>query len=139
MATRSIIAIENEDGSVTSVYCHFDGYISVNGKTLNEHYQDPNKVKALIALGSLSSLHKDLKPAEGVQHDFSNPAKNVTVAYHRDRGGDLDWGHHTSAKAFFKSDIEQYGYLFTQAGEWYVKGGKFTEPVLLTKAIEQDY
>jgi hypothetical protein len=28
MSTRSRIAIENQNGSVTSVYCHFDGYIS---------------------------------------------------------------------------------------------------------------
>jgi hypothetical protein len=37
MSTRSRIAIENQNGSVTSVYCHFDGYISGVGKTLEKH------------------------------------------------------------------------------------------------------
>jgi hypothetical protein len=27
MATRSRIAIENQDGTVQSIYCHFDGYV----------------------------------------------------------------------------------------------------------------
>jgi len=34
MATRSRIAIENQDGTVTSIYCHFDGYLSGVGKLL---------------------------------------------------------------------------------------------------------
>jgi hypothetical protein len=38
MSTRSRIAIENQNGSVTSIYCHFDGYISGVGKTLKECY-----------------------------------------------------------------------------------------------------
>jgi hypothetical protein len=56
MATRSRIAIENQDGSVTSVYCHWDGHINSNGVILNENYTTKDKVEELIALGSLSSL-----------------------------------------------------------------------------------
>jgi hypothetical protein len=26
MSTRSRIGIENQDGTTTSIYCHFDGY-----------------------------------------------------------------------------------------------------------------
>jgi hypothetical protein len=38
MSTRSRIAIENQNGSVTSIYCHFDGYISGVGKTIKRIY-----------------------------------------------------------------------------------------------------
>lgn len=38
MSTRSTIAIEHADGTVKKVYCHYDGYISHNGKILAEQY-----------------------------------------------------------------------------------------------------
>ena len=56
MATRSRIAIENEDGTVTSIYCHWDGYVDHNGMILQEHYNERSKVEALIALGDISYL-----------------------------------------------------------------------------------
>jgi hypothetical protein len=34
MATRSNIAIENQDRTVSSIYCHFDGYIDEVGKNI---------------------------------------------------------------------------------------------------------
>ena len=55
MATRSRIAIENQDGTVTSIYCHFDGYLSGVGKILKEYYTTQTKVEALINLGFISS------------------------------------------------------------------------------------
>ncbi len=39
MSTRSRIAIENVDNTVTSIYCHFDGYVSHNGDILQNHSQ----------------------------------------------------------------------------------------------------
>jgi hypothetical protein len=84
MATRSRIAIEDEKGTVRSVYSHWDGYPSHNGRILFEHFQNPEKVNNLIALGDLSSLAPEIELAEG--HTFENPVKGVTVFYGRDRG-----------------------------------------------------
>jgi hypothetical protein len=56
MGTRSTIALEFADGTVEQVYCHWDGYLSNNGRILNDHYMDPFKVKALVSLGGFSSL-----------------------------------------------------------------------------------
>jgi hypothetical protein len=56
MGTRSTIALEYADGTVQQVYCHWDGYLSNNGRILNDHYMDPFKVKELVALGGFSSL-----------------------------------------------------------------------------------
>ena len=105
MATRSRIAIENQDGSVTSIYCHFDGYLSGVGKLLKEYYTTQPKVQALIELGDISSL--DMTPTS-------------TVAYHRDRGEDLNQLEHKDIESFFNGNIEQYGYLFTKDNRWLV-------------------
>lgn len=75
MATRSIIGKINSDGSVTAVYCHWDGYKEEVGNKLLEFYNSTEKVDQLLTLGSLSSLGSTLQD---------------TVAYHRDRGEDWD-------------------------------------------------
>ena len=85
MSTRSRIALQNNDGTFTSIYCHFDGYPSNNGKILLEHYTDESKVRALMDLGNLSILGTEL----GDKHDFDTHLdQNNTgcLAYGRDRG-----------------------------------------------------
>jgi hypothetical protein len=132
MATRSRIAIENEDGTVSSIYCHWDGYPSNNGRILVDHYKDREKVKALIALGSISSLDEEVSSAD-VSHSFVNPASGVTVAYHRDRGEDYDPPRvDENREEYFSGDNEEYGYIFTLEGEWLVKptyGDRDVQPV----------
>lgn len=119
MATRSKIAMEMEDGTVRSIYCHWDGYPEHVGKILMEFYSNPDKVKDLIELGSISSLGPILEP-DG-PHSFESPLPGVVVAYHRDREEDLVIEEHSSVPVFFNGDIQQYGYLFTQEGEWLCK------------------
>lgn len=86
MATRSFIGILNPDGSVSGVYCHYDGYPDGVGATLLKHYTDPTKVDALLALGSISILDAEV----GEQHSFYAPHRGWTLAYHRDRGEDFE-------------------------------------------------
>lgn len=116
MATRSRIGIENPDGTVTSIYCHWDGYPSHNGHILVNHYKDRQKVESLIALGDISSLDEQVECPEG--HSFENRVDGYTVAYHRDRGEGLRQRLNQTVNGFIRSDIEEYGYLFTQQGEW---------------------
>lgn len=89
MSTRSVIAVKNEDGAVSGIYCHFDGYPEGVGNTLVKHYRDASKINQLIELGSLSSLGERVAPNPGENHSFANPIDDVTVAYHRDRGDKL--------------------------------------------------
>lgn len=114
MATRSRIAIENVDNTVTSIYCHFDGYLSHNGEILQNHFQDRDKVKQLIALGDLSCLGEDI--SEGAID---------TIAYHRDRGEDFNQSQHTNVDDFFDDALSHvlYAYLFTLDGKWLVSSG----------------
>jgi hypothetical protein len=104
MATRSRIGIENQDGTVSSIYCHFDGYESGVGAILKVHYTNREKVQSLIDLGDISSLNETIEE---------------TVAYHRDRGERLHKARvDASIEAFGKSDFEEYGRVFTLEGEW---------------------
>jgi hypothetical protein len=108
MATRSRIAIEKQDGTVTSIYCHWDGYTSGVGKMLEKWYTTQAKVEALIELGDISSL--DMTPTS-------------TVAYHRDRGEDFSQFEHKDVEDFFSGNYQEYGYLFTKDGHWLVANG----------------
>lgn len=56
MATRSLIAVKNNDNTYQAVYCHWDGYPSGVGNTLLNHYTDAQKVQMLIANGDMSEL-----------------------------------------------------------------------------------
>ena len=93
MATRSNIGIVNEDGSITGIYCHFDGYPEYVGKMLLNHYNNDDIVNGLMNLGDLSILSESLYSTTGINlysdnnhHTFDNPQKGVCVAYGRDRG-----------------------------------------------------
>lgn len=86
MSTRSNIALfDTGNGSVTSIYSHYDGYPEGVGATLLAHYQDAARVAELLALGDISVLGAHIAPAPGVPHTFEHRADNVTIAYHRDR------------------------------------------------------
>ena len=65
MGTRSRIGVMHGD-KCKSVYCHYDGYLSHNGKILQEHY-DSSRANNLVALGDISSLGKHI----GEAHPFS--------------------------------------------------------------------
>lgn len=86
MSTHAAIAIKMPQKCIRWIYLHCDGDLNFAGRTLVNHYSTYDKVKRLIMLGDLSSLHKWLEPPEGVIHNFDNRAEDVTVAYHRDRG-----------------------------------------------------
>ena len=118
MSTRSYIGKEQADGSIKYIYCHFDGYESGVGRMLKDYYQDESLVDKLISLGSISSLEKRLEPSDGEQHNFDHPLSDVTVAYHRDRGEDLDI--YTDSEEGFLEDSYMYCYLYRN-GEWLIR------------------
>jgi hypothetical protein len=150
MGTRSTIALEFADGTVGQVYCHWDGYLSHNGRILLDHYTDPFKVRELIDNGDISSLGSEI----GVKHDFDPPAWN-TPAHHEyaEKYGNMtkfymrDRGEEGCGATYFKdfSDYEknhgyqEYEYILRQVnGEavWYVNQGHGYEP-LMEAYIEQ--
>jgi hypothetical protein len=71
MATRSNIGIRETDGTVKTIYSHWDGYPQYVGRVLLTHYTTEQDVRGLLDLGDISELHETL---------------DKVVAYHRDRG-----------------------------------------------------
>ena len=116
MSTRSAIAIVHDDGTVTSIYCHNDGYPSYMFNMLNDNYLEEEKVKELINLGDLSSVAKYVNPPEGVRHTFDHPYSDVTIAYCRDRGEDYSIHRWTSLDDYLRNGFMFHGadYLY-----WY--------------------
>lgn len=56
MATRSTIAVQHANGTVSQIYAHWDGYLNHNGELLYNNYTQLALVEQLIAFGDLSSL-----------------------------------------------------------------------------------
>ena len=120
MGTRSTIAIQNADNTVTGIYCHWDGYVSHNGKILAENYTTEAKVRELIALGDLSSLGETV----GAKTDFNNAAKGQCVAYGRDRGETgVDAVTFDSHADLIEQMGQEYDYLFVPGMGWSVARG----------------
>ena len=129
MGTRSLIAVVHGNNYKT-VYCHWDGYLSHNGRILQEHYDSP-KANNLIALGNISSLTLNI----GEKHPFSQfdtdmPAKefedkygNMTTFYGRDREEEgQEFVTHTSKESLiehFNKSWAEFAYIM-QDGVWYV-------------------
>lgn len=138
MSTSSNIAILKKDGTVTEVYCHWDGYPEYNGHMLLKYYNTPEKAKELIALGDLSGIGEViLHPAvEKYGFDFRiNPeAKeeygedqlfriSSCVAYHRDRNNPFNQDNYNSFEKYTKeADFTiVYRYLFDEkTNTWYL-------------------
>ena len=59
MATRARLGLKLEDGSILSVYHHWDGYPEWLGVTLKERYNTKEKIAELIDGGNMSSCWSD--------------------------------------------------------------------------------
>ena len=116
MGTRSTIAIQNQDGSVTGIYCHWDGYLEHNGRILHDHYTTEEIVRELISLGELSSLGTNI----GTKHDFDNAPRNECNAYGRDRGEKgVDAVTFHTWNQMLNEQRQSYNYLFVHGEGWY--------------------
>lgn len=121
MGTRSTIAIRNEDGTVSGIYCHWDGYLAYNGKILVENYTDEAKVRELIALGNISSLGENIGSKVDFD-DYDSHNKGQCVAYGRDRGErDQEAKNYPFWDALIGNAGEEYNYLFVPGEGWYVE------------------
>jgi hypothetical protein len=116
MATRSRIGIQFSDGSILSVYCHWDGYPEFNGVKLVEHFNSYEKAAKLIDGGDISALWTNA--------GWQNETLPVTgPLYYSSRGEDCPPRYDLSLKTYLASG-EEYAYVF--AGKWVcynLKGG----------------
>ena len=116
MGTRSRIGIQLKDKSVLSVYCHWDGYPSFNGRVLNEFYNTPEKVADLINGGNISSLHTNVGwnnetlPETGPQY-YTSRGESID-----DNEPQISKNKNEYMKLGGEYGDEEYAYLFTSAG-----------------------
>jgi len=125
MATRSCIGQVQEDGTVRSVYCHWDGYPAHNGRILLQSFVTPQKVRTMIDLGHMSLLghlvHPD--PEQEGEHTFDKPQDNVCIFYGRDRGEEDV--NAISTATWDEAHTEEFAYIMDQDSQWWVKGWGF--------------
>lgn len=105
MGTRARIGVEHTDGSITSVYHHWDGYASWLGVKLNEHYNTIESATKLIMGGDMSvCLDDDGQP---------NPQ------YYSQRGENCPPRTDENYSQFTDKDLgEEFHYIFTTDHEW---------------------
>ncbi len=108
MSTRGLIAIQDADKKVRSVYLHFDSYVDGAGEILVNHYTTKEQVEELLDLGPMSGIEETIEKC---------------VAYHRDRSEKYQdpvvWDNaDTMLKNASDMFWAEYCYLFKD-GEWY--------------------
>ena len=108
MATRGRIGIQLSDDSILSIYCHYDNYPEFQGRVLRDHYDTPEKVKALIDGGDVSCTWTNA--------GWNNETlPEVGPLYYSARGEDCPPRYDNSMNDFL-SNGEEYSYVFTSAG-----------------------
>lgn len=111
MATRARIGLELKDGSVLSVYHHWDGYPEWLGRILKTHYNTRDKVAELIDGGDMSCCWTDDR------FDGSKVLGVYGPQYYSQRGENtpprLD-----SDLATYLQNGEEFAYIYTQSGDW---------------------
>ena len=149
MGTRSRIGIKNGNGTITSIYCHWDGYPSYNGRILLENYTDKQTVLTLMKLGDISTLGRTptrYHPNQ-VNQDYWSVKESVRKRERKetpDVTGDVRCmpyflrGEKCPAFTGDHMPSEGYDYLFDD-GKWYYHGYNHEGWKLLTpEAYEEE-
>lgn len=119
MSTRSRIGLQLSDGSILSIYQHWDGYCEWTGRILKTHYNTREKVEELVDGGDCSCIWtkdrwtgKQLAPYVTEQKE----SEEYGPQRYSGRGEDCPPRLDKNLKQFIE-DGEEYGYIFRN-GEW---------------------
>ena len=121
MSTRSVIGILQDDKTVNSVYCHFDGYPEHTGYFLKKFFDTTEKVQNLISNGDISSLVSKGN-WDGTNHPKINNKQVLKTRYYIDRPEPWEQikpQKHKGVLEFFQRDCcDEFKYLFLPSGNW---------------------
>lgn len=78
VSTRARFGILNSNGTITSVYHHWDGYPDWLGKRLVENYSDENKLREVMNGGDMSSIESD--------RTWNSTTREPQPLYYKERG-----------------------------------------------------
>ena len=109
MSTRGRIGIQLTDGSILSIYCHYDNYPSFNGVKLQEHFNSYDAAAELIDGGDISCLWTNA--------GWNNEVLPTTGPLYYSSRGEFQEPRYDMSLATYLANGEEYAYLFTN-GEW---------------------
>jgi len=109
MATRSRIGLQLADGSILSIYSHWDGYPEFNGVKLVEHFNSYEKAAELIDGGDISCLWTN--------SGWNNETLPTTGPQYYSSRGDVTEPRLDETLDEYLGNGEEYAYLFAN-GEW---------------------
>jgi hypothetical protein len=108
MSTHAYIGVENENGTISAIYCHFDGYPDGVGADLVENFNSLESAQALIADGDCRSPGDPYKNRAGEVWEDIKPRTHANL-------DEFMIGKRQAAG--------HYAYLFTD-GEWTLVKGR---------------
>ena len=115
MATRSRIGLELKNGSIISVYHHWDGGPNWLGRILNTHYNTRAKVAELIDGGDMSSCWTNERWSNDL---LDRHQEEYGPNYYSYRGEDSPPRLDADLCEYLLPDnSEEYAYVFRN-GEW---------------------
>ena len=121
MSTRSVIGILQDDKSVNSVYCHFDGYPEHTGYFLKKFFDTTEKVNSLISGGDISQLASK-SDSEKTKYPMINNKQVLKTLYYVARPESWETitpQKHKGVLEFFQRDCcDEFKYLLLPNGNW---------------------
>ena len=111
MGTRARIGLELKDGSVLSVYHHWDSYPEWLGRMLKTHYNTKSLAEELIDGGDMSCCWTDDR------FDGSKVSGVYGPQYYSQRGEDCPPRHDKDLAEYLQNG-EEFGYVYTQSEGW---------------------
>ena len=114
MSTRSRVGLELADGSILSIYSHYDGYPEWAGRILRTHYNTREKVEALVDGGDVSCLWTD----DGFYTSEGKTKRGYYGPLHYSERGEDSPPRLDANKYDYLADGEEYAYLYTLNAEW---------------------
>lgn len=86
MSTRSFIGIQNSDGTVDAVYCHFDGYLPGVGADLIGSYDGEELARGLVQGGDMRSVGDPYLAYAGEEWEDIKPIQYDTLSAFAQKG-----------------------------------------------------
>jgi hypothetical protein len=128
MSTRSRIGLELSDGSILSVYHHWNGYPEWLGRILNTHYNAKSLAEELIDGGDVSICWTD-------ERWDDSGVKGVYGPQYYSQRGDYSPPRLDKDMDEFFADGEEYSYIFRN-GNWYAYDMHQFEDMVAPEPIE---
>lgn len=94
MSTNATVSILNEDKSVETIYCHWDGYVEGLGADLMKKFKTEESVRGLLEKGDMSYIG---------EHYADRGESRLDVSSRKHQG---------LTEKVMRSDYQDYNYFF---------------------------